>query len=241
MMQTNQAPNSHEDAIFIAQMAILRRNFPFALLGSLLTVGLIVIALWNVLAQRELMVWLVLNFAVMVLRISVMRTYKTAQNEVLALRRWGQKMLWCTALAGIVWGLPYGYWLFQAPFEYQMFMIIGLLTLGTGAIYAYCIYMPLLLAFEIPYFLPSFIALAMNLDTLHQVLAAAGMLYLFVTLAFAQRACTARNVILCKCVLKIETCSSDWRLRKKPPIAVIRQNRNFSLLPAMICASLCMP
>ncbi|WP_231949216.1 ATP-binding response regulator [Herminiimonas arsenitoxidans] len=186
-MQNHKDQNAHADAIFIAQMAILRRNFPFALLGSLLTVGLIVIALWNVLPQRELIAWLVLNIAVMALRIGVMRTYKVAQNEVLALRRWGQRMLWCTALAGVVWGLPYGYWLFQAPFEYQMFMIIGLLTLGTGAIYAYCIYMPLLLAFEIPYFLPSFIALAVDPDILHHVLAAAGMLYLFVTLAFAQR------------------------------------------------------
>ena len=81
MMQTNQAPNSHEDAIFIAQMAILRRNFPFALLGSLLTVGLIVIALWNVLAQRELMVWLVLNFAVMVLRISCLLYTSDAADQ----------------------------------------------------------------------------------------------------------------------------------------------------------------
>lgn len=177
--------NLHADEIFIAQMAILRRNFPFALLGSLLTAGLVVIALWNVLSQRELLLWLGVNVVVLALRVAVLRTYEP--EDLPALRRWGRRMLWSTALAGIVWGLPYAYWLFQAPFEYQMFMIIGLLTLGTGAIYAYCIYMPLLLAFEIPYFLPPFLALGLDPDTLHHVLALAGMLYLLVTLAFALR------------------------------------------------------
>ncbi|ABR90984.1 two-component hybrid sensor and regulator [Janthinobacterium sp. Marseille] len=177
--------NQHADEIFIAQMAILRRNFPFALLGSLLTAGLVVIALWNVLSQRELLLWLGVNVLVLGLRVTVLRTYQP--EDLPALRRWSRRMLWSTGLAGIVWGLPYAYWLFQAPFEYQMFMIIGLLTLGTGAIYAYCIYMPLLLAFEVPYFFPPFLALGLDPDTLHHVLALAGMLYLLVTLAFALR------------------------------------------------------
>ncbi len=177
--------NQHADEIFVAQMAILRRNFPFALLGSLLTAGLVVIALWNVLSQRELLLWLGVNVLVLGLRVAVLRTYQP--EDLPALRRWSRRMLWSTGLAGIVWGLPYAYWLFQAPFEYQMFMIIGLLTLGTGAIYAYCIYMPLLLAFEVPYFFPPFLALGLDPDTLHHVLALAGMLYLLVTLAFALR------------------------------------------------------
>ena len=185
MTLTPPGQNLHADEIFIAQMAILRRNFPFALLGSLLTAGLVVIALWNVLSQRELLLWLGVNVVVLALRVAVLRTYEP--EDLPALRRWGRRMLWSTALAGIVWGLPYAYWLFQAPFEYQMFMIIGLLTLGTGAIYAYCIYMPLLLAFEVPYFLPPFLALGLDPDTLHHVLALAGMLYLLVTLAFALR------------------------------------------------------
>jgi len=185
MTLTDQAPIPHADEIFIAQMAILRRNFPFALFGSLLTAGLVVIALWNVLSQRELLLWLGVNVLVLGLRIALLRTYQPP--DLPALRRWSRRMLWSTGLAGIVWGLPYAYWLFQAPFEYQMFMIIGLLTLGTGAIYAYCIYMPLLLAFEIPYFFPPFLALGLDPDTLHHVLALAGMLYLLVTLAFALR------------------------------------------------------
>lgn len=185
MTLTEPAPIPHADEIFIAQMAILRRNFPFALLGSLLTAGLVVIALWNVLSQRELLLWLGVNVLVLGLRVALLRTYQP--QDLPALRRWSRRMLWSTGLAGIVWGLPYAYWLFQAPFEYQMFMIIGLLTLGTGAIYAYCIYMPLLLAFEIPYFFPPFLALGLDPDTLHHVLALAGMLYLLVTLAFALR------------------------------------------------------
>ncbi|WP_191623280.1 ATP-binding response regulator [Pandoraea fibrosis] len=66
-------------------------------------------------------------------------------------------------------------------------MIIGLLTLGTGAIYAYCIHPPVLLAFEVPYYAPSFVALAALGGKIPTTLAVAGAMYLGVTFAFAYR------------------------------------------------------
>ncbi|MCY1166164.1 Sensor histidine kinase RcsC [compost metagenome] len=177
----------HADQMFAAQMAALRQNFPFSLAGSWLTVGLIVLVLWRVFPQQDLLVWLALNTVMAGARAALMLRYDKMKATPAALRRWSRAMLVSTALAGILWGAPYAYWLFNAPFEYQMFLLVGLLTLGTGAIYAYCIYLPLLYAFEVPYFLPPFIALAIQPGTLHQVLGVAGLLYLVVTFVFAHR------------------------------------------------------
>lgn len=180
-------PSPYADQIFSAQMAALRRNFPVALAGSLLTVGLIVVVLQGNFPLRELLGWFAANALVTLTRAVLVVKYRRASRQMASLRRWERSIRWCTALAGALWGLPYAYWLFHAPFEHQMFLIIGLLTLGTGAIYAYCIHLPLLYAFEVPYFVPSFVALSLLPGTIAHALALAGVLYLVVTFAFAHR------------------------------------------------------
>jgi signal transduction histidine kinase/CheY-like chemotaxis protein len=180
-------PSPYADQIFAAQMAALRRNFPVALAGSLLTVGLIVVVLHGNFSLRELLAWFAANALVTLTRAVLVVRYDRANRQMVSLRRWERSIRWCTALAGALWGLPYAYWLFHAPFEQQMFLIIGLLTLGTGAIYAYCIHLPLLYAFEVPYFVPSFVALCLLPGTIAHALGLAGVLYLAVTFAFAHR------------------------------------------------------
>lgn len=177
----------YADQIFAAQMAALRRNFPVALAGSLLTVGLIVVVLHSNFPLYGLLSWLAANALVTLARAVLVARYARASRQMASLRRWECSIRWCTALAGALWGLPYAYWLFHAPFEQQMFLIIGLLTLGTGAIYAYCIHLPLLYAFEVPYFIPSFAALSLLPGTIAHALGLAGVLYLAVTFAFAHR------------------------------------------------------
>ncbi|WP_174990580.1 ATP-binding response regulator [Pandoraea captiosa] len=107
--------------------------------------------------------------------------------DLRTLRQWDWRVRVGALAAGLLWGVPYAIWLYQAPAAQQMFMIVGLLTLGTGAIYAYCIHPPVLLAFEVPYYAPSFVALGMLGGTIHSTLAVAGGLYLAVTFTFAYR------------------------------------------------------
>lgn len=195
MPSMNQPAISHRHAvpaepIYRAQMAVLRHNFPFSLCGALLTAVLIVVVLHDVFPMRDLLLWLALNCVLIACRVGVLLHYRRASADtgnLAALQRWERLTLLSTALAGLLWGLPYGYWMYHAPFEHQMFLIIGMLTLGTGAIYAYCIHLRLLYAFEVPYFVPAFIALALLPGTIHHILAMAGALYLLVTLAFAHR------------------------------------------------------
>ncbi|WZB62707.1 histidine kinase dimerization/phospho-acceptor domain-containing protein [Achromobacter xylosoxidans] len=89
--------------------------------------------------------------------------------------------------SGLAWGLPTAYWLQHVPLPHQMFLIIALLTMGTGAIYAYCIDLPVLYSFLLPYFLPMLLMLTALDQTLLTVMGVAGLLYLAVSLTFAHR------------------------------------------------------
>ncbi|MFM0624461.1 hypothetical protein [Paraburkholderia xenovorans] len=96
-------------------MAALRRNFPFALAGSLLTVGLIVVVLHGIFALRELLGWLAANALATLTRGGLVARYERTHRQMASLRRWERSMRWCTALAGSLWGVPYAYWLFTRP------------------------------------------------------------------------------------------------------------------------------
>ena len=102
-------------------------------------------------------------------------------------RRWRRITLVGVLASGLAWGLPTAYWLQHVPLPHQMFLIIALLTMGTGAIYAYCIDLPVLYSFLLPYFLPMLLMLTALDQTLLTVMGVAGLLYLAVSLTFAHR------------------------------------------------------
>ncbi|WZB63390.1 hypothetical protein WJ970_11015 [Achromobacter xylosoxidans] len=56
--------------------------------------------------------------------------------------------------SGMLWGPPIAYWSFFLPVEYQLFCIVILIGLGTGAIYSNYIVLPVVYAFEIPALAP---------------------------------------------------------------------------------------
>ena len=91
-------------------------------------------------------------------------------------RRWRRITLVGVLASGLAWGLPTAYWLQHVPLPHQMFLIIALLTMGTGAIYAYCIDLPVLYSFLLPYFLPMLLMLTALDQTLLTVMGVAGLL-----------------------------------------------------------------
>ena len=140
------------------QVAVLR-NFPFALSGSVIVACFSAYALWHRAGPR----------------VGAMDRCDAAGGRP-ALRRHaglrspsgaagrgrtlaapdvpGQSRL------GHAVGPPIAYWSFFLPVEYQLFCIVILIGLGTGAIYSNYIVLPVVYAFEIPALAPPFIALA---------------------------------------------------------------------------------
>ncbi len=180
------------DSVCAAYLLVLRRNMPFSLLGTLLTMGLVVAALADVAPDAELAAWAAGNVLLSLLRWRDTRRLPRMDEppspaQLEAGRRWRRRMLAGVFLSGLAWGLPVAYWIAHVPMQHQMFFIIALLTMGTGAIYAYCIDLLLLYSFMLPYFLPTMFVLTARPDTLPTVMGVAGMLYLAVSLAFAHR------------------------------------------------------
>jgi len=180
-------PLSSVDLVFAARMSALRRNLPFSLLGVLLTSGLMVGALHGVVAGSQLMLWAGANALLTAARGWAAWRFWPNGDDLHGLRRWHRLTVIGTALGGMLWGLPAAWWVLQVPLAHQMFLVIALLTMGTGAIYAYCIDLPVLYAFQVPYFLPPMLAMGLIAHPLLQVMCLAGVLYLLVTLAFAHR------------------------------------------------------
>ena len=180
-------PTSSIDLVFAARMNVLRRNLPFSLLGVLLTSGLMIGALYGVVAGSHLMLWGGANAVLTAARGWAAWHFWPDGDDQGGLRRWHRLTFLGTALGGMLWGLPVACWMLQVPLAHQMFLLIALLTMGTGAIYAYCIDLPALYGFQIPYFVPPTLAMGLVANPLLQVMCLAGILYLFVTLAFAHR------------------------------------------------------
>lgn len=200
--QTGKAPfDAHATDVYVARLAALHANLPVSLAGSFLTVWLIVAVLHEVFPLRDLLLWAGAQAVLTLWRASALVMYPgvrrrrkerasradTGGVDIAAVRRWDWRVRVGSLAAGLLWGVPLAVWLWQAPAAQQTFLIVGLLTLGTGAIYAYCIHPPVLLAFEVPYYAPSFVALAALGGTIPTTLAVAGSVYLAVTFAFAYR------------------------------------------------------
>ena len=175
---------------FAACVVVLRRNLPFTLAGMLLTMALVIAALQDVVPHAQLAWWALGNLALSALRWHAMRRFRPVEGEpgindnpcgAGAASRWSG----CWPAAWL--GLPTAYWLQHVPLPHQMFLIIALLTMGTGAIYAYCIDLPVLYSFLLPYFLPMLLMLTALDQTLLTVMGVAGLLYLAVSLTFAHR------------------------------------------------------
>ena len=185
-------PDPVRDPVFAACVVVLRRNLPFTLAGMLLTMALVIAALQDVVPHAQLAWWALGNLALSALRWHAMRRFRPVEgepgiNDTPRVRRWRRITLVGVLASGLAWGLPTAYWLQHVPLPHQMFLIIALLTMGTGAIYAYCIDLPVLYSFLLPYFLPMLLMLTMLDQTLLTVMGVAGLLYLAVSLTFAHR------------------------------------------------------
>ena len=169
------------------QVDALRRSFPFALSGSLITACFSVFALMDVLPRQQILLWIAVTLLVGALRLVAMLAYDRRRADPAAARVWVRRMLVGNLCSGILWGLPFAYWTFIVPLEYQLFFIVILFGLGTGAIYSNYMMLPVMYAFEIPAFAPMFIALAAQPSAIHLALVTSGLAYLVATLAFIHR------------------------------------------------------
>lgn len=187
-------PCRNDERVYVARMAQLHANIPVSLIGALLALALTVVVLHDVFALGGLLGWLGGYTALTLLRWWHQRSYLslpaapgTDHVDLDALRRWERTATGLMLVAGFCWGLPLAYLVTHAPLPEMLFLLIAMLTLGTGCVYGYCIHPPALHAFTLPMFLCTLAAVATVPGTVPVVLAIAGLVYLGATEAFAWR------------------------------------------------------
>jgi signal transduction histidine kinase/CheY-like chemotaxis protein len=173
--------------IFEVQVSVLLRSFPFALGGSVISACVVAYVMLAVVPKTQVVVWLVATLLVASGRFVAMLHYHRVRHRPGAGERWLRQMVAGNVASGILWGLPFAYWTFFVPLEYQLFFIVVLFGLGTGAIYSNYMVLSAVYAFVVPTFAPTFIALAVQPSAVNLALVSSGAAYLVATVAFIHR------------------------------------------------------
>jgi signal transduction histidine kinase/CheY-like chemotaxis protein len=169
------------------QVAALRRSFPFALAGSVVSACVTAYVFCGVVATLAIGIWIVATLAVAAARLAFMLRYDRTRSRPGAAALWLRRTIAGNLVSGALWGFPFAWWAFFVPLEYQLFCVVILLGLGTGAIYSNYMKLEAAYAFEVPAFAPIFIAFALQPSAIHLAMLAAGASYLVATLAFIHR------------------------------------------------------
>ncbi|WP_432261144.1 ATP-binding response regulator [Cupriavidus sp. TMH.W2] len=175
------------ERIFDVQISVLRRSFPFALGGSVISACVVAYVMLAAIPRLQVMAWLALTLMVALARLAAMMYFDHAAGRAGAAQRWLNQMIAGNIASATLWGLPFAYWTFVVPLEYQLFFIVVLFGLGTGAIYSNYMVLPAVYAFQLPAFAPPFIALAVQPSAINLALVASGVAYLVATVAFIHR------------------------------------------------------
>ncbi|CAG9252860.1 Histidine kinase [Paraburkholderia unamae] len=182
--ETGGVPTERVRAI---QVAALRRSFPFALAGSVVSACVSAYVMSGAVALPEVGVWIGATLAVAAWRLAAMLWFDHTREQPGAAARWLRRTIVGNLLSGALWGFPFAWWSFVVPLEFQLFFVVILLGLGTGAIYSNYMKLEAAYAFEVPAFAPVFIAFALKPSAIHLAMLAAGGSYLVATLAFIHR------------------------------------------------------
>lgn len=169
------------------QVAALRRSFPFALAGSVVSACVTAYVMCGVVAVLEVGIWIAATLAVAAARLAAMLRFDRTRERPGAAALWLRRAIAGNLVSGALWGFPFAWWSFFVPLEFQLFCVVILLGLGTGAIYSNYMKLEAAYAFEVPAFAPIFIAFALQPSAIHLAMLAAGGSYLVATLAFIHR------------------------------------------------------
>ncbi|SCX74185.1 hybrid sensor histidine kinase/response regulator [Variovorax sp. EL159] len=184
---TNLSRTIDSQRVFEVQISVLLRSFPFALGGSVVSACVVAYVMLAVVPRTQVTVWLSATVFVAACRFVAMLYFYRVRQRPGAGERWLRQMVAGNVASGVLWGLPFAYWTFFVPLEYQLFFIVVLFGLGTGAIYSNYMVLSAVYAFLVPTFAPTFIALATQPSAVNLALVASGVAYLVATVAFIHR------------------------------------------------------
>jgi signal transduction histidine kinase/ActR/RegA family two-component response regulator len=171
---------NHTLEVRAAQIELLYRQAPSALIATLVNAGILALVLRKEIATPRLAGWF-LAVAVLVLgRTWQRRRYFMAHPSPADSLRWGRRYLFGVAVNGVLWGYA-GFFFFTADgYAHQLFLAFVLGGMAAGAVSTLAPLRGAYLAFLVPALLPYMVRLLIYGGELH--LAMAAMVVLFIAM-----------------------------------------------------------
>ena len=138
--------NIQDQKVLLEQIKILNKiSIPLFIMNLMISSGLLY-ALWDVISHTTLIVWMSLLLIVIAMRSLFYFIYR---HHIVLEHAKGQILYFVigSATTGLVWGMGIALMYPGLPMEYQLFMILVLVAMGTGGMLTLSAYLPVFFAY----------------------------------------------------------------------------------------------
>jgi signal transduction histidine kinase/ActR/RegA family two-component response regulator len=170
----------HTQEIRAAQVNLLYRQLPSALLATIVNAFILVAVLRNEVSQAFLIVWLLVVLLVASGRYAQRRAYLLRSSATVESPRWRDRHLYGVVANGVLWGIAGFFFFTSHSYIHQVFLAFVLMGMVSGSVSTLSPVRGAYLVFLLPALSPYAVRLLRYGDELH--LAMAGMLILYVTM-----------------------------------------------------------
>src|SRR3984893_8416539 len=181
---------SHVDrALLIAaeKVRIQYRNMPTAFVGSAVICSLMGFALAKGAGLAKVLCWMAVVYAWAIARMSQWRAFNRINPLPADMHRWRRLGIGGSAVAGLIWGVGASALYVPDGLAYQFFLVMGLVGMGAGCVYASASVMPSFFAFFYPSMLLPAVLFLRAHDSLHFITGLLMLVYLSLMTPFALR------------------------------------------------------
>jgi two-component system, sensor histidine kinase len=180
-------PPDRAQLIAAEKVRMQYRNMPTAFVGSAVICGLMGFVLAKGTGVGKVAVWIACVFAWVVARFIQWRAFNRINPAPTGMRLWRRLGIGGSAVAGFIWGIGAVFLYVPDGLAYQLFLVMGLVGMGAGCVYASASVMPSFFAFFYPSILLPAVVFLRAHDSLHFIVGLLMIVYVTLMTPFALR------------------------------------------------------
>ncbi len=185
------APNPATDAtarqIRAEQVRLLHEQAPLGAAASLLIASLLVLVLWGTLPRAVLVAWVLALAATILVRLALTAAFQPHLDREADIERWVARYTWDCAASGACWGGCVFLLALSPSLVYDAFIALMLGGVLMGGVFTMSSVLRVYVAYALPIGLPPMLWLLLRDDPMRIAMGAAGVFYLLLALATADR------------------------------------------------------
>lgn len=186
-MRPDLAADQRPRGIRDEQIELLYAQAPLGVMASLLIAPLLALTLWNALPRTVLVMWLLALEATALVRLALIVAFRHRSVPNADAERWVTRYTWTCAASGVGWGGCIVLLALSPSLVHDAFIALILGGVLMGGVFTMSSVLRAYLAYALPLGLPPVLWLLLRDDPTRVAMGAAGVLYLLLALATAQR------------------------------------------------------